>query len=199
MSLESLTLASKSAARTAVLRGAGLSFETADSQVDEDKTKTALLAKAASPKVIAEALAEEKALAVSGKRPGLVIGADQTLEFQGGLYDKVGSLEAARERLKLLRGQPHQLHSAVVLAREGQVVWRETITATLTMRDFSDQFLEHYLEIEGSAALGSVGCYRLESLGVQLFSAIDGDYFTILGLPLMGLLERLRDHKVLTP
>jgi len=196
---EPLTLASKSAARTAVLRGAGLSFETADSRVDEDVTKQALLARSASPREIAMALAQEKALAVAAGRPGLVIGADQTLEFDGGLYDKVASLEAARDRLKLLRGQPHQLHSAVVLARGGEVVWRENVTATLTMRDFSDAFLEAYLDDEGAAALGSVGCYRLESLGVQLFSAIDGDYFTILGLPLMGLLERLRAHAVLTP
>ncbi|OXE36333.1 MAG: septum formation protein Maf [Phenylobacterium zucineum] len=196
---EALILASKSAARTAVLQGAGLRFETLDSRVDEDATKMALLAKQASPKMIAEALAQEKALAVSKTRPGLVIGADQTLEFAGGLYDKVSSLDAARERLNLLRGQAHQLHSAVVLARNGQVIWQETVTATLTMRDFSDTFLETYLEEEGAAALGSVGCYRMESLGVQLFSAIDGDYFTILGLPLMGLLERLRAYAVLTP
>jgi len=196
---EPLTLASKSAARTAVLRGAGLSFETADSRVDEDVTKQALLARSASPREIAMALAQEKALAVASKRPGLVIGADQTLEFEGGLYDKVATLEAARDRLKLLRGHPHHLHSAVVLARGEEVVWQETVTATLTMRDFSDAFLQAYLEEEGPAALGSVGCYRLEGLGVQLFSAIDGDYFTILGLPLMGLLDRLRTHEVLTP
>ena len=196
---EHLTLASKSAARTAVLRGAGLTFDTRDSQVNEDVTKAALLAKGASPRVIALALAEEKALAVSNIQSGLVIGADQTLEFEGQLYDKVSNLEAARARLKQLRGHPHHLHSAVVLAREGQVVWRDTVTATLTMRDFSDRFLDTYLDAEGTAALGSVGCYRMESLGVQLFSAIDGDYFTILGLPLMGLLERLRAHAVLTP
>jgi len=196
---ENLTLASKSAARTAVLRGAGLTFDTRDSEVDEDVTKSTLLAKGADPKAIAEALAVEKALAVSARQAGLVIGADQTLEFDGGLYDKVDNLDAARERLKRLRGRPHHLHSAVVLARDGQVIWRETVTATLTMRDFTDAFLEFYLEAEGAAALGSVGCYRMESQGVQLFSEIDGDYFTILGLPLMGLLERLRAHEVLIP
>lgn len=194
-----LTLASKSAARSAVLRGAGLVFETADSGVDEDRTKLALLARSASPRVIATALALEKALVVSAQRPGLVIGADQTLELEGGLFDKVADLDAARHRLQMLRGKTHQLHSAVVLARGAQVLWQETVTASLTMRDFTDDFLEDYLREEGPAALGSVGCYRLESQGVQLFSAIDGDYFTILGLPLMGLLERLRADAVLVP
>src|SRR5207237_9850765 len=110
----------------------------------------------------------------------------------GGPYDKVASLSEARERLRALRGKPHQLHSAVVTARAGQVVWRETQSATLTMRDFSDAFLEAYLAHEGEAALGSVGCYRLEGPGAQLFSKIEGDYFAILGLPLLGLLELLR-------
>jgi septum formation protein len=156
------------------------------------------LAKCASPKAIAEALAEQKAVRISAARPGLVVGADQTLEFEGGLYDKVDTVAAARERLMLLRGKPHQLHSAVVVARDGAPIWRETVSATLTMRAFSDAFLESYLSAEGEAALGSVGCYRLEGLGAQLFAGIDGDYFTILGLPLMGLLDLLRQHEVLS-
>ena len=126
-----------------------------------------------------------------------VFGADQTLEFEGGLYDKAESLEAARARLKLLRGKPHQLHSAVVVARDGQPIWREVATCTLTMRDFSDDFLEAYLIAEGEEALGSVGCHRLESHGAQLFSKIEGDYFAILGLPLLGLLDLLRKHGAL--
>ena len=191
-------LASKSTARRAVLEGAGVRFEAAVSGVDEDAVKTELLATGGTPREIAEALAERKAVRISQHQPGLVIGADQTLEFEGGLYDKVDSLAAARERLQLLRGKPHLLHSAVVVARDGAPVWRETVSASLAMRDFSDAFLEAYLADEGDAALGSVGCYRLEGRGSQLFARIDGDYFTILGLPLLGLLDLLRRHQVLT-
>lgn len=190
----SVILASKSAARTAVLKGAGVAFETAVSGVDEDAVKTALLAEGQGPKAIAEALAELKAGKISRSKPGLVIGADQTLELDGRLYDKAETVEEARARLKLLRGKAHQLHSAVVVAKGGAPIWRDMVTATLTMRDFSDDFLEDYLAREGEAALGSVGCYRLESLGAQLFSKIEGDYFAILGLPLLGLLDLLRNH-----
>jgi septum formation protein len=192
----SVILASKSAARTAVLKGAGVPFETAVSGVDEDSVKMALLAEGQDARAIAEALAELKAVKISRGRPGLVIGADQTLEFEGGLYDKAETLEAARARLKMLRAKPHQLHSAVVVAQDGAPIWRELVSATLTMRDFTDAFLEDYLASEGEEALGSVGCYRLEGPGAQLFSKIEGDYFTILGLPLMGLLELLRNHGV---
>lgn len=192
-----LTLASKSAARTTVLSGAGVPFATAGAGVDEDAVKRALLAEGAGPKEIAGALAEAKAVAVSTGREGLVIGADQTLDLNGELYDKVDTIEAARARLLALRGKPHQLHSAVAVAEAGRIVWRETVSATLTMREFSEAFLEVYLAEEGGAALGSVGCYRLEGPGVQLFSKIQGDYFTILGLPLMGLLEFLRQKGVL--
>jgi len=192
-----LILASTSSARRAVLEGAGVPFEAVRSGVDEDATKAALLAGGAGPKAIAEALAAEKALAVSTARAGLVIGADQTLELDGRLYDKVETPAAARARLAELRGRVHLLHSAVAIAEDGRTVWAETVTATLAMRVFSDAFLNDYLAREGDAALGSVGCYRLEGMGVQLFEAIDGDYFTILGLPLMGLLELLRARGVL--
>ena len=191
-----IILASKSAARSAVLRGAGVVFETADSGVDEDLTKANMLAHGA--RAVAQALAEEKALMVSKARGGLVIGADQTLEFQTRLFDKVADRDAARQRLRMLRGEPHSLHSAVVVAKDGVPIWRETVSATLTMRDFSDEFLEHYLEVEGDNALGSVGCYRLEGLGAQLFSDIRGDYFAILGLPLLGLLDLLRRQGAVT-
>jgi septum formation protein len=194
-----LVLASKSATRRALLEGAGVPFATASSGVDEDLAKADLLAMGANPRQVAEALAELKAIAVSAGRPEWVVGADQTLEFEGRLYDKAETVEDARARLKTLRGKPHQLHSAVVVARDGAVVWRELESATLTMRDFSDGFLEAYLAAEGEAALGSVGCYRLEGIGVQLFAAIEGDYFTILGLPLMGLLDLLRREGVLRP
>jgi septum formation protein len=194
----SIILASKSAARRAVLTGAGVAFEPVVAGVDEEAVKTGLLAEGAMPKEVAEALAELKAIRVSRARPELVVGADQTLEFEGRLYDKAETVDEARGRLKTLRGKPHRLHSAVVVAKEGAPIWREVSTATLTMRDFSDAFLDEYLAREGEAALGSVGCYRLEDVGAQLFSRIEGDYFAILGLPLLGLLELLRAHKVLT-
>jgi septum formation protein len=192
-----VVLASQSVTRRAVLEGAGVPFEATTSGIDEEAVKTSLLAEGAGPKTIAEVLAEEKALAVSRRRPGVVIGADQTLEFEGLLYDKVATLDEARARLRLLRGRRHHLHAAVAVAREGAVVWRLTESPSLVMRGFSDAFLEAYLAQEGEAALGSVGCYRLEGLGAQLFESIEGDYFTILGLPLMGVLERLREEKVL--
>jgi septum formation protein len=190
-------LASKSTARRAVLEGAGVPFEIAVSGVDEDALKLALLDQGADPRAVAEALAEEKALAVSRARAGVVIGADQTLEFEGRLYDKVETLEAAADRLRLLRGKPHKLHAAVTAAVDGEIAWRETVSAELTMRNFSDAFLDAYLAAEGDAALGSVGCYRLEGQGAQLFARIEGDYFAILGLPLLGLLELLRVRGVL--
>ena len=192
-----VTLASTSKARRALLEGAGVTFEAVDSGLDEEITKAWLKDQGAWPRRIAEALAEAKALKASEGRPGLVIGADQTLEFETGLYDKVATTDAARERLKLLRGKPHQLHSAVVVAQNGTAIWRDRVSATLTMRDFSDAFLEDYLAAEGEAALGSVGCYRLEGPGAQLFSRIEGDYFAILGLPLLGLLDFLREQGAL--
>ena len=197
MSADPIILASKSAARRAVLEGAGVPFEVSVAGVDENAVKTAMLAQGASPRDVADALAELKAVRVSRSRAGFVIGSDQTLEFEGRLYDKVESLEAARERLVLMRGKVHRLHSAVVVARDGAPIWREVITATLTMLEFTDAFLEAYLATDGEQALGSVGCYRLEGPGVQLFSRIEGDYFAILGLPVFGLFDLLRRHGAL--
>lgn len=194
----SVILASKSAARRAVLDGAGVPYEVLVAGVDEDAVKTGLLAEGATPRDVADALAELKALKVSRGRSDFVIGADQTLDLDGQLYDKAPDLDAARERLLALRGKTHKLHSAVVVAKDGAPIWREVVTARLTMRDFSEDFLEEYLKVEGAASLGSVGCYRLEGPGAQLFSKIDGDYFAILGLPLMGLLDLLRRHGVLS-
>lgn len=194
-----IILASKSSARRAVLDGAGVAYEAAVAGVDEDAAKASLLAEGHKARDIADALAELKALKVSRSRPGLVIGADQTLEFDGRLYDKADTLEEARARLVELRGGTHKLHSAVVVAKDGAVIWRDLATATLTMRAFSDAFLDDYLAREGEEMLGSVGCYRLEGLGAQLFSKIEGDYFAILGLPLLGLLDLLRRHGVLEP
>jgi septum formation protein len=197
MTTAPIILASKSAARRAVLTGADVPFEVVVAGVDEDAVKSSMLAQGSGARDVADALAEIKALKVSQGRPGFVIGSDQTLEFEGKLYDKVASLEAAAERLKAMRGKAHKLHSAVVVAKDGAPIWREVVTATLTMRDFSDEFLAAYLLADGEEALGSVGCYRLEGPGAQLFSKIEGDYFSILGLPLMGLLDLLRRHGAL--
>jgi septum formation protein len=185
-----ITLASQSRVRGDLLRAAGVAIETASPGVDEDAVKHRL--SGSSPRHIAGVLADEKARAVSGARDGLVIGADQTLEFEGRLYDKARDVAEARTRLMQFRGKPHQLHAAVSLARGDTVIWRETVTATLTMRDFTDAWLGGYLAAHGQEILSSVGCYQLENVGVQLFSAIEGDYFAILGLPMLGLLEALR-------
>jgi len=181
-----------------VLERAGVTFEIADSGVDEDALKTPMLQRGAGPLAVAEALAQEKALAVSRTRPGLVIGADQTLDLDGALYDKAPDIPSARARLQALRGKPHRLHAAVVVAKEGRIRWRDLQSATLVMRNFSDVFLDAYLAQEGEAVLGSVGCYRLEGLGAQLFEKVEGDYFAILGLPLWGLLEVLRTEQLLS-
>lgn len=192
-----LILASQSAARAQLLGNAGAPFQTASAGVDEDALKASLLAEGVGPRDIADALAEAKAVKVSKKRSGLVIGADQTLDLDGVLYDKARTVAEARERLQTLRGKTHKLHSAVVVAQDGVPIWRDISTASLRMRPFTDEFLENYLRQQGSAVLSSVGCYMLEGEGVQLFDKIDGDYFTILGLPMMGLLDLLRRYAVL--
>ncbi|MDP3490913.1 MAG: Maf family protein [Phenylobacterium sp.] len=194
-----IILASQSLARSQLLAGAGVVFDKIVSGVDEDLIKARIQGEGGSPRAVAQALADVKAVTVSHHQPGLVIGADQTLEFEGVLYDKAPSLEAARARLLALRGKPHHLHSAVTLAQDGEVLWSETASATLTMRDFSEPFLDAYLEVEGEGLLGSVGCYRLEGPGAQLFADIEGDYFAILGLPLLGVLDQLRQRGALTP
>ncbi len=197
MSRTPVTLASRSTARQAILSNAGIAFEAVVAGVDEDAAKAGLLAEGASPREVADALAEMKAVKVSTKRSGLVIGADQTLDFAGQLIDKVETLDQARVLLQALRGKTHKLHAAVVVARDGKPLWRVVTSAKLSVRPFSDAWLEGYLERRGEHILHCVGCYELESEGVQLFDAIDGDYFTILGLPLVGLLDFLRLHGAL--
>jgi septum formation protein len=192
--INTITLASTSAIRKAVLSGAGVAFEAVSPGVDETSIKDSLLAEGVSPRDIADALAEAKAVKVSLKRPGLVIGADQTLDFEGRLFDKAESVEEARVRLKELRGQTHRLHCGMVVARDGQAIWREVVTTTLRMRPFSDAYLDAYLERNAPGILSSVGCYQLEGEGVQLFDRIEGDYFAILGLSLIPLLDLLRRH-----
>lgn len=193
---ERLVLASKSAARRAMLENAGVAFEVRVAGVDEAAIKAASgdLDAAA----LAVRLAEAKALAVSrDDEAAWVLGSDQTLAFDGGLVSKAPSLQVARERLKAMRGRVHHLHSGGALAVGGQVVWTGVDTVEMRMRDFSDEFLDAYLAAEGPALLSCVGSYRLEGLGSQLFEAVDGDYFTVLGLPLWPVLAELRRAGVL--
>ena len=187
-----VTLASQSAMRARLLADAGVAFEAVSSGLDESAVKRALLAEGMGPRDIADALAEGKALKVSRKRPGLVIGADQTLELDGRLYDKAESLAEGRERLALLRGRTHKLHSAVVIARDGTAVWRTLSSPAMTMRPFSDAFLDGYVTRNGDALLSSVGGYELEGEGTQLFGHMEGDVFAVLGLPLLPVLDYLR-------
>lgn len=193
---ERLILASKSAARRAMLEGAAVPFTVHVADVDEDAIKTQLAGHDADD--LAVELARAKALAVSRHHEDAwVLGADQTLAFDGGLVSKAKSLEAARARLAQMRGRSHQLHSGAALARNGHIVWSGVDTATLVMRDFSDGFLESYLATEGEGLLSCVGSYRLEGMGSQLFERVQGDYFTILGLPLWRVLAELRRAGVL--
>jgi len=192
-----IVLASASASRAALLRAAGVPFTVVASQVDEEPVKARMLRDSATPDAIARSLAELKARAVSRRAEGLVIGADQTLDLDGVLYDKPRDLAESRERLVALRGRRHSLHAAVAVAREGEVVWTALDTSRLTMRAFSDAFLDAYLARQGEAVTSSTGAYLLEGEGIQLFEAIEGDYFSILGLPLLGLLAFLREAEAL--
>jgi septum formation protein len=187
-----VTLASASASRAAILRGAGVACDVEVSGVDEDAVKREMLAQDKGPAGVAERLAELKALAVSRRLPGLVIGADQTLDIDGVQYDKTTSRAETRARLLHLRGRVHQLHAAVALACDGQVLWRTLSSPRLTVRPFSAAFLEAYLAQCGEAVADSVGAYHLEGMGAQLFEVIEGDYFAVLGLPLIALLGALR-------
>jgi septum formation protein len=190
-----LVLASTSQARQRLLRLAGISFVAEAASVDETAVIESLQAERAKPRDVADLLAELKAVRVSGRHAGdFVIGADQVLSFGSKIFQKPGSKAAARAQLESLRGQTHVLHSAVAVAREGSVVWRIVQEARLTMRPFSDAFLDTYLAEADGDILGSVGAYHVEGLGIQLFSKIEGDNFTIQGLPLLPLLDFLRAH-----
>lgn len=195
--MNTLILASGSAARRRILERAGVSFAVETAEVDEAAIIESLESEKARGRDVADLLAEMKALRVSGRHPGaFVIGADQVLSLGFELFQKPGNTVAARAQLRRLRGQTHELSSAVCVARDGAVVWRVVQEARLTMRDFSDAFLETYLGEAGEDILGSVGAYHVEGLGIQLFSRIDGDAFTIQGLPLLPLLDFLRTHGI---
>jgi septum formation protein len=195
-----LILASQSIARRAMLDAAGVDFTAEGAGVDEDAAKAALLAQGFGPRDIADALAELKALKVSRRHPqALVLGSDSTLETAAGeLIDKAETRAESEAQLRALAGTTHRLHSAAVVAQGGAVLWRSVDTARLTMRPFSDAFLQEYLDAEWPAISGCVGGCRIEARGIQLFSRIEGSHFTILGLPLLPLLAWLRDRGEMT-
>jgi septum formation protein len=189
-----LVLASQSQVRGKMLAAAGLRFEIRPANIDERAVETqAGIADAAGA---ARLLARVKAQAVSAQRPGqLVLGADQTLARGATRFSKPSDRDKATEQLRALRGRTHELHSAVALVRDGAVLFDCVDTARLTMRDVSDRFLSDYLDMAGDAAVHSVGAYQLEGIGIHLFEKVEGDYFTILGLPLLPLLRFLRQEK----
>ena len=189
-----LILASKSKSRAAVLKAAGLKFEQVGSGVDEDALKDALRAENASVAKQADLLAETKALKVSISQAGVVLGCDQMLDLDGVGLDKVSTRDEARDVLRRLRGKTHILQSAIVACVEGAPVWRHLSQPRLRVRNFSDAFLEDYLDDIGDAAFEGVGCYQVEGRGALLFDRIEGDYFSILGMPLLPLLQWLRDR-----
>ncbi|MGD9981930.1 MAG: nucleoside triphosphate pyrophosphatase [Hyphomonadaceae bacterium] len=194
-----LVLASGSAARREMLEAAGLVFEVDVPRIDEEAAKASLRAEGLAPRDQADALAELKALSVSRKRPGFVIGADQMLAIGSEVFDKPNDAGEARNHLIRLRGRTHELITAAVVAREGAVIWRCIDTPRLKMRAFSDAFLDDYVSRAGDRVLRSVGAYQLEGLGAQLFERVEGDYFSVLGLPLLPLLAFLREHGIAQP
>jgi septum formation protein len=193
-----IVLASQSATRVAILRNAGVAFEAVPSRIDERGVEAGLVSAGASPGDIALALAEAKARACAGADAAAhIIGADQTLDAEGQRWHKPASLDEARRQLIALSGRSHKLHSAVVGLNGDAPPWRCVDTAVLTMRTLSPAEIDGYLDRVGGKAVESVGAYQIEGPGIQLFDRIEGDYFTILGLPLLPLLKWLRDEGAL--
>lgn len=193
-----IILASGSAIRREILDGAGLDYEVIVRPVDEGAIKEAMLAENSRLRDIADALAEAKAMRVSRQEEGLVIGADQIMVMGDTLFDKPKNMDDVRNRLISMRGKKHQLLGAVVICENGVPVWRHMSRTTLWVRAFSDEFLDWYIETEGEALLKSVGAYRFEGPGAQLFEKVEGGFFAILGLDLLPVLDYLRTRGVIT-
>lgn len=192
-----LVLASASSSRAALMRRAGLAAVSEPARVDESEVKASLADEGADAAAVVETLAELKAQKVSRRHPGaLVIGADQLLDCDGTWFDKPADLAQAASHLRALSGRTHMLVSCACVVRDGTRLWHHVDRARLEVRPLSDRFIADYLAAVGPAALDSVGAYQLEGLGAQLFARVEGDYFTILGLPLLPLLDFLRNHGV---
>lgn len=195
---DDLVLASGSATRRRLLESAGVTFRVQPSGVDEEEVKRSLRARGADALDVAETLAEIKALQVGSSQPhALVIGADQMLDCQGVWFDKPSSTKAVADHLRRLMGRSHRLATAAVICSDGRRIWHHRAEAWLSMRSLSEAFVKDYVERFGEEVCGSIGAYRLEEIGAQLFSAVEGDHFVIQGLPLLPLLGFLRERGVL--
>ncbi len=192
-----IVLASGSQSRRAVLAAAGVEADTVKPNVDEDAAKAAFRADGMSVRDQAMQLAELKSVKVSVREQGLVIGCDQMLSLDGEAFDKPVNLEDARNHLRKLSGKVHTLETAIVICEDGKPVWRHLARPRLTVRPLSGPFIETYVDTVGDPLMSTVGAYQLEGLGAQLFMRIEGDYFSILGLPLLPLLDYLRTRGVL--
>lgn len=194
----SLILASKSPFRAQLLKNAGLTFGTENADIDERAVEAPLYRSGATPEDVAMVLAEAKALAVSEKHPdAIIIGCDQTLSLGDEIFHKPADLEEAGKNLLKLSGKTHQLNSGIVLVKNGETIWRHVAIAYMTMRPLQPEFIGRYLGRIGDNALSSVGAYQVEGEGIQLFEKIEGDYFTIIGLPLLPLLQKLREESLI--